>query len=90
MGATAAVQAVGGAVAKAAQAFTANVLGALFQPMFDTVDTSKGLFGGGDGESMWRPMLTQAMAEQVARQGGLGLAAPVMQAMLRAQENAGR
>ncbi|MBN9507871.1 MAG: rod-binding protein [Alphaproteobacteria bacterium] len=73
-------------MAQAAQAFEANALGELFQPMFDTVDTSDGLFGGGIGESTFRPMLTHAIAEAVAAHGGLGLAAPVMQQMLRMQE----
>jgi flagellar protein FlgJ len=75
--------------ARAAQAFEANVLGALFQPMFDTVNTAAGPFGGGDGETA-RPMLVQAMAQQVAAHGGLGLAEPVMRQMLAAQEQASR
>jgi hypothetical protein len=36
---------------KAAQDFEAMALGEMLQPMFSTVDTSKGLFGGGKGET---------------------------------------
>ena len=76
---------------KAAQDFEAMALGALLQPMFDTIqigggDAGKGMFGGGSGEEMWRPMLTQAVAKQMAGHGGLGLAMPVFNQMLRMQE----
>jgi flagellar protein FlgJ len=77
-------------VAAAAQAFEGSVLGRLFAPMFDTVNTAGGVFGGGAGEAAWRPMLTDAIAQTVAAHGGLGLAAPVMQQLLHAQENVAR
>ncbi len=73
---------------KAARDFEAMTLGALLAPMFDTVDSAHGLLGGGEGEATWRPMLTQEMANSVARAGGLGLAAPVYRQMLRSQEGA--
>ena len=79
------------AVAKAwdaAQKFEAMAIGQLLAPMFDTVDTAHGAFGGGDGEASWRPMLTEAMAKQMAGHGGIGLAVPVFQQMLRMQEAA--
>jgi flagellar protein FlgJ len=71
---------------KAAKDFEAMTLGQLLAPMFDTVDTAHGMFGGGDGEAAWKPMLTQELARQVAMHGGLGLAVPVFQQMLRMQE----
>jgi Rod binding domain-containing protein len=71
---------------KSAQDFEAMTLGALLQPMFDTVDTAHGLFGGGDGEATWRPMLTQEIAKTMTQAGGLGLAMPVYRQMLQAQE----
>jgi peptidoglycan hydrolase FlgJ len=74
---------------RAAQDFEAMALGQLLQPMFDTVDNSKGMFGGGDGESAWRPMLTQAIAKQMAGHGGLGLAVPVFHQLLAMQEMSG-
>ena len=61
-------------------------LGELLQPMFDTVDTAQRPFGGGEARSAWRPMLVDAIGKQIAAHGGLGLAAPVFNAMLRMQE----
>ena len=74
------------ALAKAAQDFEANALGELLKPMFDTVDTADGAFGGGPGEAAWRPMLVDAIAKQIAASGGLGLAGPVLREMMQMQE----
>ena len=74
--------------AAAAQAFEGSALGQLFRPMFNTLPGDGGAFGGGAGESAWRPMLTDAIARQVAAHGGLGLAAPVLQQLLQVQEKA--
>jgi Rod binding domain-containing protein len=74
---------------KSAQSFEAMALGELLGPMFDTVDSAHGPFGGGDGEATWRPMLTQEMARRIAAGGGLGLAVPVFHQMLQMQEAAG-
>jgi Rod binding domain-containing protein len=71
---------------RAAQDFEAMAIGQLLAPMFDTVDTAHGTFGGGDGEAAWRPMLTESLAKQMAANGGIGLAVPVFQQMLRMQE----
>jgi Rod binding domain-containing protein len=75
-------------MAQAAQAFEANALGQLLAPMFDTVDSAHGLFGGGDGEATWRPILTQELAKHIAAHGGIGLAAPVLRQMIQMQEAA--
>ena len=71
---------------KAAQDFEAMALNALLQPMFSTIDNSKSAFGGGQAEEAWRPMLTDAIAKKISAQGGLGLAVPVFNQMLRMQE----
>ncbi len=71
---------------KTAQDFEALTLGQLLAPMFQTVDTAHGPFGGGDGEAAWQPMLTQEFAKTMARHGGLGLAVPVFHQMLHLQE----
>jgi hypothetical protein len=63
-------------------------LGALLAPMFETVDSAKGLFGGGDGEAAWKPMMITELAKAVSAHGGLGLARPVMDQMIRLQETA--
>lgn len=74
------------AMRRAAQEFEAQVLAQLLQPVFATVDTASGPFGGGAAESQWRPMLVEAYAGSVVRTGGLGLADAVVREMLRAQD----
>ena len=71
---------------QSAQDFEAMAIGQLLQPMFNTVDTAHSAFGGGEAEGTWRPMLIDAIGKQMAAHGGIGLAAPVFNAMLRAQE----
>jgi peptidoglycan hydrolase FlgJ len=71
---------------KAAKDFEAMAIGELLAPMFDTVDSAHGLFGGGDAEAAWRPMLVREIGKQIEAQGGLGLAGQVFQALLRKQE----
>ena len=71
---------------QSAQEFEAMAIGQLLQPMFNTVDTAHSAFGGGEAESAWRPMLVDAIGKQMASHGGIGLAASVFDAMLRAQE----
>jgi Rod binding domain-containing protein len=73
-------------IAKSAHDFEAMAIGQLLQPMFDTVDTAHNPFGGGPGEEAWKPMMVQEFARQIANHGGLGLAKPVYEAMLRMQE----
>ena len=72
-------------IAKSANDFEAMAIGQLLKPMFDTIDTSKGTFGGGAGEEAWKPMMVQEFAKQISAHGGLGLAKPVYDAMLRMQ-----
>ncbi len=74
-------------IAKAAQDFEAMAIGQLLQPMFDTVKTADGLFGGGAGEEAWKPMLIQEFAKKIAAHGGLGLAKPIYDEMIRIQES---
>lgn len=75
-------------IQRAAQEFEAMALNQMLAPMFDTVDGSKGPFGGGAGEAAWKPMMVTELAKAMSRNGGLGLAQPVMQQMLRMQEAA--
>ena len=75
-------------IERSAQEFEAMALGQLLTPMFDTVDGSKGPFGGGSGEAAWKPMMVTELAKSLAKQGSLGLAGPIMQQMLRMQETA--
>lgn len=71
---------------KSAQDFEAMAIGQMLQPMFNTVDTSKGLFGGGKGEAAWKPMMVDEMAKMLAKSGGIGIAESVMKEMLHMQE----
>ena len=73
-------------ITKAAHDFEAMAIGQLLEPMFETVDSGHDAFGGGAGEEAWKPMLVQAFAKQIEARGGLGLAKPIYDAMLRAQE----
>jgi Rod binding domain-containing protein len=74
---------------QAAEDFTAVALTEMLQPMFDTAETADGFFGGGEAERAFKPMMISEIAKQIAHEGGLGLAEPVLQQMLRLQE-AGR
>jgi flagellar protein FlgJ len=73
-------------IAKSARDFEAMAIGQLLQPMFDSVDSAHSTFGGGPGEEAWKPMLVQEFAKQIEARGGLGLAKPIYDAMLRMQE----
>lgn len=84
--ATAAAARDAGSIQRAAQEFEAMAVGQMLAPMFQTVDTAKGAFGGGSGEEAWKPMMVAELGKQVAKGGGIGLARPVMEQMLRLQE----
>jgi peptidoglycan hydrolase FlgJ len=72
---------------KAARDFEAMALGELLKPMFETAESKKpGLFSGGEAEKTWKPMLVDEIAKRIALNGGLGLAGPIHDAMLRMQE----
>jgi Rod binding domain-containing protein len=71
---------------KAAKDFEAMALGEFLKPMFETVDSKKNLFSGGDAEKTWKPMMVDEIAKKMAAAGGLGLAGPIHDAMLRMQE----
>lgn len=81
-----AAQAPNARVMKAARDFEAMAIGQMLEPMFATVDTAQGLFGGGAGEENFKPMLVTEMAKQVEDHGGLGLADSIYQQMLKIQE----
>jgi peptidoglycan hydrolase FlgJ len=83
-------QADGQKLMKAVRDFEAMAIGQLLQPIFDTANLSRNLFGGGEGEEAWRPMMVQELAKQMEAAGGLGLAAPIYAAMLEMQERSGR
>ena len=71
---------------QAAKNFEAMTIGQMLAPMFDTDDVAHSMMGGGDAEASWRPMMIDAIGKQIEGRGGFGLAQPVYDAMLRAQE----
>jgi Rod binding domain-containing protein len=71
---------------KAARDFEAMAVGEFLKPMFDTVDSKSTLFSGGEAEKTWKPMLVDEIGKQIGAHGGLGLAGPIHDAMLRMQE----
>ena len=72
--------------AQSAKDFEAMAVSQLLQPMFATVDTSKGMFGGGQAEATWKPMMVDEMSKMLVKNGGIGIADAVMKEMLRIQE----
>lgn len=67
-----------------AEKFEATFLSSMLQEMFQGVETG-GPFGGGQGEAMFKSFLTEAMAKQMAKGGGIGIAAQVQREMLKMQ-----
>jgi Rod binding domain-containing protein len=68
-----------------AEKFEAQFLSIMFQQMFEGVKTD-GPFGGGTGEEMFRSLMTEAMAKQTAKSGGIGLADTIQRELLKMQE----
>jgi peptidoglycan hydrolase FlgJ len=75
------------AARRAAEDFEAMVIGELLKPMFQALDVD-GLGGGGVGEQMFRPMLIDRYAGELAKTGGIGIADSVARELIRLQENA--
>ena len=71
-------------IKKTAQDFEAAFLGQMLKSMFEGVETSAP-FGGGPGESAFKSFLTEAVAKQMAANGGVGLADDLQRQMLRMQ-----
>lgn len=71
-------------VKETAQAYEASFLSVMFAQMFKDVGT-EAPFGGGQGEEMFKSFFADAVAKQVSRSGGIGLAGPVEREMLKLQ-----
>jgi len=72
------------AIAKASKDFEASFLSVMLGQMFKDVNTSAP-FGGGPGEDAFKSFMTDAMAKQVVKSGGIGLASTVQKEMLKLQ-----
>ena len=69
---------------EASRAFEAHYIYQLMELMAPEVGEG-GLTGGGYGEEMWRPKLHEAVADQVAKQGSLGIGQHVLRELQEAQ-----
>jgi len=72
-------------IRETAQKFEASFLSVMLQQAFQGVGDDNGPFGGGAGEAMFKSFLTEEMAKQTARSGGVGVAAQVEREMLKLQ-----
>lgn len=75
------------ATRRTAEDFEAFFLSQMFEHMFSGVEPDA-LFGGGQGEAVFRSMMFQEYGKSVARQGGIGIADMVQKEMLKLQEAA--
>ena len=71
-------------IADTAKAFESSFMSVMMQQMFEGVKTSEP-FGGGQGEAMFKSVLTDAMSKQVTQAGGIGLASTIQREMLKLQ-----
>ena len=70
---------------KTARAFEGVFLSQFLGQMFEGISTD-GPFGGGAGEGMFRSLMIDEYAKQMAAQGGIGLAPSVTRELLKTQE----
>jgi len=70
---------------KVAQDFEAFFLAQAMDSMFAGIESDK-LFGAGNGENVYRSLLTQEYAKVAAKSGGVGIADAVQREILRMQE----
>jgi len=71
--------------AKTAQDFASFFISQSLQPMFEGLKTDS-MFGGGQGEEMFKSMLLDQYGKMVAKKGGFGITDTVMNQMLKLQE----
>ncbi len=67
----------------AAREFEALFAAQMLQPMFEGLK-SDGMFSGGHAEQTWRGFMIEALGEQIAKTGGLGVADAVRAALMDA------
>jgi flagellar protein FlgJ len=76
-----------GAAGKAAKEFESVFISQFLGSMFSGIKTD-GMFGGGQGEEMFRSLMVDQYAQAVQQRGGFGLAASVQSQLLKHQEAA--
>ena len=73
-----------GQIEKTAKDFEASFLSVMLTQMFKDVG-AEAPFNGGQGEAAFKSFMSDAMAKQMVRSGGIGLADTVAQEMLKLQ-----
>lgn len=73
-----------GEIDRTAREFEASFLSIMFQQMFAGVEL-EAPFGGGSGERMFQSFLTEALAKETVKAGGVGVADAVKREMLKLQ-----
>jgi Rod binding domain-containing protein len=74
------------AIDKAARDFEAVFVGQMLEQKWSNVPTDE-LGGGGSGEKVFRSLMIQSVGQQIANNGGIGLAASVKREMIAMQEH---
>ncbi|HEV7691423.1 MAG TPA: rod-binding protein [Hyphomonadaceae bacterium] len=67
-----------------AEQFERMFVSEMLKPMFEGIKTD-GMFGGGNAEDTFRPMLLDQYADGVAKSGGVGIKDAVLKEILRMQ-----
>jgi peptidoglycan hydrolase FlgJ len=75
---------INGKAKAASQQFEAMFLNTMFQQMYTGMD-GDGPFGGSGALKIWRSMLTDQYATTFAKNGGIGIASHVYDALLKQQ-----
>ena len=74
-------------IKKAAQDYEGVFVSQMLGKMFEGISTD-GMFGGGQGEQMFRSLMLDEYGKKIASQGGIGLADQVTRELLKHQETA--
>jgi flagellar protein FlgJ len=74
------------ATQKAAKEFESVFISQFVGSMFEGIKTD-GMFGGGQGEEMFRSMMVDQYGKKIAEQGGFGLADSITRSLLQHQES---
>jgi Rod binding domain-containing protein len=73
---------------KVAKQFEGGFISEFMGQMFEGISTD-GEFGGGEGEEMFRSLLTDEYGKQIEAGGGFGLSDAITRQLLHVQENGG-
>jgi Rod binding domain-containing protein len=72
---------------KVAEQFEGVLMSQMLNGMFEGIKTD-GMFGGGEGEEMFRSLMIDEYGKQIAKQGGMGLTSAITRQLLSHQETA--